>query len=692
MALDGRTLYVGGAFSHVDGQSRSHLVAIDLATHRVLPWRPDPDDAVYAIKAFGDRVYLGGAFTTVAGQARAKVAAWDIAGDSLASWAPQPNADVLCIEVSDSAVVLGGHFESVSGMPRTFAASVSIGDGTLQPWAPEIHRLTPIVLDGGARVSAMYVRDSLLYIGGSFDHVGGLERISIACVNLRTGQPTDWDAHAKWLYAYELPQFRSFCASGGLLYVGGLFAGLGGRDFGLLHFDRVGDAAALDLRTGTATTWDPRLDGNVWAIGSDGRRVTLGGDFALAWDWVHRVGIAAFDLTTGALTSWDLHLNGLVYRMCIHGHTLYFSGDFTQVLGQPRGGLAAIDLDSGALKPWNPSPDMNVWAIDAEDSVVRVGGAFRVIGGVTHPYVASLDPETGAVLPWDPAPNDWVMSIVQGDDAIYLGGLFTTLNGQHAPVLAAVARDSSAGLIWEAEADYGVFAMAAMDTTLYVGGWFNSLNGQPRVGLGAVSTRTGFVEPWRADLASYNANDLQVISIAATPGAIYVGGAFTGIAGTPQGRAAALDPVSAQLLDWRPRTDPDRAVQDVLVSGASVHLAGGITYIGAQPVGGFGQVPALGVPLPPPAFPGPRLSLRQNTPNPARDLTVIRFSTPHLGVATVGLFDLQGRRLESREIALTASGGEHEVVFRTEELRPGCYLYKVESGGETATRRMVVIR
>jgi hypothetical protein len=306
--------------------------------------------------------------------------------------------------------------------------------------------------------------------------------------------------------------------------------------------------------------------------------------------------------------------------------------------------------------------------------------------------VAALDPETGAVLPWNPAPDDWVNTITHDDSGIYLGGLFTTLHGQRARFLAAVSPDSSAELLWEAEADNGVFAMAALDTTLYVGGWFGSLYGQPRVGLGAVSTRTGVAKSWRADLTSYAPNDLQVISIAPTASAVYVGGAFTGIAGTYQGRAAALDPLTAELLDWRPRTDPDRVVWDVMVTGQSVHLGGSITYVDTQPVGGYGQVPTLGVLLPPPAFPGPRLSIHQNTPNPARAETAIRFSTPYLGLAKVGLFDLQGRLVDSQELTLTASGGEHEVVFRTADLRQGCYLYRVQVGGETATRRMVVIR
>ena len=691
IAVQGRTLYVGGAFSHVDGQQRSHLAAFDLNTHRVLAWHPNPDGAVLAIKPYRDRVFFGGSFTSVSGQARANAAAWNVTGDSLLLWAPQLDADVLCMEVTDSVVVLGGHFQSVSDVPRLLLAAFSTADGALHAWDPQVRRLTPIFRDGGSRVSVMYVRDSLLYIGGSFDQVGGVERKGLACIDLRTGQPTAWDAQAKWYFEFDLPQFHSFCASGNLLYVGGQFAELGGRDFGLRNFDRSGFAAAVDLRTGVATAWDPRLDQRVWAIGADGRRVMLGGEFALAWSWVNRRGIASFDLKTGAITSWNPSVNELVHRMYIHGRALYVTGDFTQIDGQPRSGLAAFDLDSGALKPWNPSPDFGgVRAIVAEDSVVWVGGGFHMIGGVWHPFAAALDPETGAVLPWNPEPDDFVESLVRGDGAVYLGGIFTTLHGQRAQALAAVSSDSSATLLWQAEADIGVFAMARVDTTLYVGGMFSTLGGQPRVGLGAVSTRTGHPEPWRADLTSDILNLLQVINIAATQDAVYVGGAFSGIAGTSHAYAAALDPVSAQLLDWQPTTD--REVWDVFVQGRSVYLGGTFTYVDAQPVGGFAMVPALGVPLPPPTFPSQRLSLRQNTPNPALNETAIRFSTPHLGVAKVGLYDLQGRLLDSRELSLTASGGEHEVRFRTANLRPGCYLYRVQAGGETATRRMVVIR
>ena len=686
LAVQGRTLYVGGTFNLVDGQPRNHLAAFNLNTRRLLAWHPDPNGAVLAIKPHRDRVFFAGLFTGVSGQARANAAAWDVAGDSLSRWAPQLDADVLCMEVTDSVVVLGGHFHSVSGVPRVLLSAVSTSDGALLPWNPKVDRLTPIFRDGGARVSVMYLRDSLLYFGGSFDHVNDVERKSLACVDLRTGQVTGWDAQAKWFFDFNLPQFFSFCANGNLLYVGGHFAEIGGRV-------RGGYTAALDLRTGVATTWDPRPDQRVWAIAADGSHVMLGGEFALAWSWAERRGIASFNLKTGEITSWNPSVNELVHRMYVHGRTLYVTGDFSQIDGQARSELAAFDLDTGALKPWNPSPDFGgVRAIVAEDSVVWVGGGFHVIGGVWHPFAAALDAETGAVLPWNPEPDDFVEALVRGRDAIYLGGIFTTLHGQHAQGLAAVSPDTSAALMWQAEADYGVFAMAVLDTTLYAGGWFGTLGGQPRVGLGAVSTRTGHPEPWRADLTSYAQNDLQAINIATTSSAVYVGGAFTGISGTSQARLAALDPHSAELLDWRPRIDPDREPWDVYTRGHSVYIGGTFTYVDAQPVGGFAMVPAVGVPLPPPAFPSTRLTVRQNTPNPAIDETAIRFSTPYLGLARVGLYDLQGRLLDSRELTLDASGGEHEVRFRTANLRPGCYLYRVQAGGETATRRMVVIR
>ena len=43
------TLYVGGEFTTIEGQSRSHIAAIDATTHTALPWNPSTDGPVRAL-------------------------------------------------------------------------------------------------------------------------------------------------------------------------------------------------------------------------------------------------------------------------------------------------------------------------------------------------------------------------------------------------------------------------------------------------------------------------------------------------------------------------------------------------------------------------------------------------------------------------------------------------------------------
>jgi hypothetical protein len=66
---DGRRLYVGGEFSHVNGQNRARLVALDPATGQVDPsFNPPVLDAyVNSMALYGNRLYIGGGFTTLSG-------------------------------------------------------------------------------------------------------------------------------------------------------------------------------------------------------------------------------------------------------------------------------------------------------------------------------------------------------------------------------------------------------------------------------------------------------------------------------------------------------------------------------------------------------------------------------------------------------------------------------------------------
>ena len=59
---------------------------------------------------------------------------------------------------------------------------------------------------------------------------------------------------------------------------------------------------------------------------------------------------------------------------------------------------------------------------------------------------------------------------------------------------------------------------------------------------------------------------------------------------------------------------------------------------------------------------------------------------------SLAIFDLQGRRVTSVLSHAFQAAGPHQVSVRTDGLRTGCYLYRLEADGVSATRKMVVVK
>jgi hypothetical protein len=90
------------------------------------------------------------------------------------------------------------------------------------------------------------------------------------------------------------------------------------------------------------------------------------------------------------------------------------------------------------------------------------------------------------------------------------------------------------------------------------------------------------------------------------------------------------------------------------------------------------------------------LALGESWPNPARGGSHIEFSLERAGRARVEIHDLAGRRVRVLADGLFAPG-THTVVWdgADGEGRPssaGLYFYRLESGGATVARRVVLVR
>jgi PKD repeat protein len=153
---DGKRLYIGGAFTKVNGVNKYRLAALDPTTGAlVTSWNPGTNATVNAIAAVGPTVYIGGVFSSIGKDTRPKAAAVTASNGSNLPWSPQvAGGDVLGLVASPdgSKIVLGGSFTSVNGsaQPGLGMAMVDATSATSLPL-----QANDVVRNGGTQ-SAIY--------------------------------------------------------------------------------------------------------------------------------------------------------------------------------------------------------------------------------------------------------------------------------------------------------------------------------------------------------------------------------------------------------------------------------------------------------------------------------------------------------------------------------------------------------
>lgn len=83
--------------------------------------------------------------------------------------------------------------------------------------------------------------------------------------------------------------------------------------------------------------------------------------------------------------------------------------------------------------------------------------------------------------------------------------------------------------------------------------------------------------------------------------------------------------------------------------------------------------------------------LLQNYPNPFNPTTTISFFLPETGDAQLEVFNLAGQRVATL-VKGRMNAGMHEVRFDASSLSSGVYLYRLQAGGITQTRSMLLVK
>ena len=287
LSTDGTVLLAGGVFAGIGGEIRNRIAAIDKTTGIATAWNPNIDGTVHKVllDPQSEIVYVGGAFTQAGGNARNRIAALQTVSDDATDWNPGADAAVYTMLLDAGTLYVGGAFTQIGGGARNqIAALQTVGDDATD-WNPGVSDA-----DGDAVVKALAIYDTTLYVGGTFDAIGGSERNNVAALDtgMNAENATDWNPDLDG-------PVNAMHRSGSNLYVGGSFWWSGGDgvndqddpngfDQGVLH----AGIAVVDISRDTRSmvrAWNPFLSdvvsrAEIHTVVRDGLDLYAGGRFA----------------------------------------------------------------------------------------------------------------------------------------------------------------------------------------------------------------------------------------------------------------------------------------------------------------------------------------------------------------------------------------------------------------------------
>ena len=410
--------------------------------------------------------------------------------------------------------------------------------------------------DGYVSTIATDTMNKIFYVGGLFEHVGPPVPYA-ARVNMADLEPDlNQDAPNDFVNC-SVPD-----GNGGY-FIGGGFTAIGQQMARYLgHYEA----------DGSATNWDPGLNGEVFCVALSGDTLFVGGSFSFI-NGAQRYRIAAFSRTTLQLLAWAPQMNNAVFSILPVGDRLFVGGAFSQVNSIPTGRLALIDRNTGLADPSLPNVNGTVRAVAYRNDTLFVGGEFTQVGGSSRTNLASV--HNGVLLPWSPTTNGIVLTMGLSGDSLFVGGQFTYMSGQQRANIGAVRTTTGAVLAWVPNANDWVSAIIAAPDAIYAAGAFTSIGGQSREGLAALDRTNSSSTSWRCD-ASTAVHTVQIDN-----GVLFAGGRFRTIACEPRRGLAAIDAMTGRTTGWDAQVSG--VVNAVLLNGDTLFVGGNFTTANGVP-------------------------------------------------------------------------------------------------------------
>ena len=308
---DGATIYVGGDFTSVDGQTRNRLVALDAITGAVRPnFRPGVNGTVRALQVVGDVVYAGGSFTSTGGVPRNRLAAFSATNGALLGWAPVADRGVRALLALPALnkVVIGGSFATMNGAPNPGTAAVDATTGASLSWPANT-----VVRNGGDSSVGI----TALVADGTQVYASGFNFVAYRAGWLEGSYATDLDGNLHWVNGCHGDQYSVYAADDAVYTVGHAHncSYIGGfTESSPTYYRAISETTtAQGTNVGgdfpgqpapALQSWRPALSAGAftgqiqgpWHITGDSRYLVLGGEFTSV-NGVGQQGLVRFALT-----------------------------------------------------------------------------------------------------------------------------------------------------------------------------------------------------------------------------------------------------------------------------------------------------------------------------------------------------------------------------------------------------------
>lgn len=306
----GSTIYFGGEFTSVGGETRNYLAAVD-ENCNLTNWNPNADNKVNALVSDGTKIYAGGAFQNIGGAPRLRLAAIDTNGVVDANWDPDPNGEVHALAYRDEGstmIYAGGSFTQAGGKPRANLVKINPG-GVETGWKS----------DANAPVHAIAIYDNTVYVGGEFTEIDGDDRNYVAVIALSNGRAQAWNPNASGM-VYTL----AVSGDGQTTYLGGEFQQMSGQSRNRL--------AAVDASGNLNGSWNPNANDVARALLYSSENIYIGGRFQTI-KGTERNRIAIVDSNNTLNMTWDPNAEDEVRAIVINGSYIYLGGKFNNLDG-----------------------------------------------------------------------------------------------------------------------------------------------------------------------------------------------------------------------------------------------------------------------------------------------------------------------------------------------------------------------